>query len=230
MKYIVIALAILTTALACSNPAAPKDCVSAAREAGAPEIVLDFLNNPTGDLNQAEKWAIRQFLNRTELNDLCGDALDELDRAALPTDPGDVTDDAWPNVFKRVMGQDNAQEAAALPTSVMHNTTEGGNRETFARCLNDLTEEISLLPWSYEVRNEETGRSWRLGDYSNNPETEMFKILRCLPFAPVATSRDGINRCVIDQVTYMRDQYPGADVQESALTFAMAICIPHFEQ
>ena len=66
-------------AMACSNPAAPKDCVNAATEAGAPEQVIEFLNNPTGNLNQAEKFAIRQFLNRTSLNDVCGDALEKLE-------------------------------------------------------------------------------------------------------------------------------------------------------
>lgn len=70
---------VVVISVACSNPAAPKDCVNAAREAGAPETVLDWLNNPTGDLNQAEKLVIRQFLNRTALNDVCGDALDKLE-------------------------------------------------------------------------------------------------------------------------------------------------------
>lgn len=80
MKIASIVLAlVIVVAIGCSNPAAPKDCVNAAREAGAPETVLDWLNNPTGDLNQAEKLVIRQFLNRTALNDVCGDALDRLE-------------------------------------------------------------------------------------------------------------------------------------------------------
>ena len=74
----VIAVFLMSMLAACSNPAAPKDCVDAAEAAGAPEQVLDFLNNPTGDLGQAEKFVIRQFLNRSQLNDVCGDALDHL--------------------------------------------------------------------------------------------------------------------------------------------------------
>lgn len=66
-------------AVGCSNPAVPKDCIKAAEEAGAPPVVLEYLNNPTGDLNQATKFAIRQFLNRTQLNDVCGSALETLD-------------------------------------------------------------------------------------------------------------------------------------------------------
>ena len=73
------AIGIAIFAAACSNPAAPRDCVSAAEEVGAPQVVLDFLNNPTGDLNQAEKLVIRQFLNRSALNDVCGDARAALD-------------------------------------------------------------------------------------------------------------------------------------------------------
>ena len=75
----VVAGVALVAVVSCSNPAAPKDCVNAAREAGAPQSVLDFLNNPSGDLGQAEKFAIRQFLNRTALNDICGDALEQLE-------------------------------------------------------------------------------------------------------------------------------------------------------
>ena len=74
-----IGVLLCAAVIGCSNPAVPKDCVNAAREAGAPEVVLDWLNNPTGNLNQAEKLVIRQFLNRTALNDVCGDALDRLE-------------------------------------------------------------------------------------------------------------------------------------------------------
>lgn len=77
----VLATLVITVmvAVACSNPAAPKDCVSAAQDAGAPEQVLEFLNNPTGDLSQPEKFVIRQFLNQSKLNDVCGAALEQLD-------------------------------------------------------------------------------------------------------------------------------------------------------
>lgn len=78
-RWAVIAVVLILVIGACSNPAAPKDCVDAAEAAGAPEPVLDFLNNPTGDLGQAEKFVIRQFLNRSQLNDVCGDALDHLE-------------------------------------------------------------------------------------------------------------------------------------------------------
>ena len=78
VSLVVVGMFLAISVAACSNPAAPKDCVSAAREAGAPQVVLDFLNNPTGDLNQAEKLVIRQFLNRSALNDVCGDAREAL--------------------------------------------------------------------------------------------------------------------------------------------------------
>ncbi len=80
----IIALALcavvsMALVMACTNPALPRDCIDAAREAGAPDPVLDWLNNPTGDLSQAEKFVIRQFLNQSALNDVCGDALDRLE-------------------------------------------------------------------------------------------------------------------------------------------------------
>ena len=78
--HVLTGLAIIAaTVTGCSNPAAPKDCIAAAEAAGAPEAVIKFLNNPTGDLSQAEKFIIRQFLNRSGLNDVCGYAEDKLD-------------------------------------------------------------------------------------------------------------------------------------------------------
>ena len=78
--HILTAFAVIAAIVTgCSNPAAPKDCLAAAEAAGAPEAVIKFLNNPTGDLSQAEKFIIRQFLNRSGLNDACGDARDKLD-------------------------------------------------------------------------------------------------------------------------------------------------------
>ena len=74
-KFIKLILSVLgltvILAVACSNPAFPRACIDAVEEAGAPQSVLLLMNNPTGDLNQAEKLIIRQFLNRSQLNDIC---------------------------------------------------------------------------------------------------------------------------------------------------------------
>ena len=123
------------------------------------------------------------------------------------------------------------REAAPALAIDQSKTAGGGNRDTFAKCLNDVSQEIALLPWDYDVIDEETGNTWDLDDYlnSNAAQLQTFKLLQCQQFAPVATSREGINRCVLDQVGYIREEYPGAAVQESALTFALAVCIPPYQ-
>ena len=68
----VTAIILMTTiAIGCSNPAVPTECVDAARQAGLPERMVEQLRNP-GDLNQVEKFALRQALSQAGLDDLCG--------------------------------------------------------------------------------------------------------------------------------------------------------------
>lgn len=78
MRVAIAAMLFTAGVASCSNPTVPRDCIDAAEELGAPQFVLDWLNNPTDDLSQGEKVLIRQALNRTALNDLCGSTLNLL--------------------------------------------------------------------------------------------------------------------------------------------------------
>lgn len=126
---------------------------------------------------------------------------------------------------------DATSEAVPRPTIAMTDVAGGASRENFAKCLNDVAQEIALLPWDYDVKDEETGETWDLDDYlsGNHEQIHTFRVLRCHQFAPVATSREGINRCVLDQVGWLREEYPGGAVHESAVLFALSICIPPYE-
>ena len=76
---IVAALAVvMALVVACSTDAAPEQCIEAAEEAGAPEVVIDFLRRPSDDLNALERIAIREALERLGLNETCGAVKDKL--------------------------------------------------------------------------------------------------------------------------------------------------------
>ena len=69
-----ILLAALTLALsvlaACSTSAAPSECVRAAEKAGLPESVIEQLKKP-GDLNAIQRVALREVLEKAELDTIC---------------------------------------------------------------------------------------------------------------------------------------------------------------
>lgn len=63
-------LLITVVIIGCSNPAVPKSCIEAAQNAGLPEEIIEKLRNPA-DLNQIEKFALRQALNQAGVGEAC---------------------------------------------------------------------------------------------------------------------------------------------------------------
>ena len=123
-------------------------------------------------------------------------------------------------------------EFVPIPTFGSIQPARGESRQLFAACLNDVSEELTLLPWEHQVKDPE-GASWQLRDYGSGSRGEavlsVFKYLHCQSFAPVTADREQVNRCIVDNVKYIRESYPGGAVQKDALTFALAVCIPPYE-
>lgn len=62
---------LITPALACNTDAAPKTCVELAQEAGAPELVIDYMRRPLDSLNAVERTVVRTALNELGLGEAC---------------------------------------------------------------------------------------------------------------------------------------------------------------
>ena len=56
---------------ACSDDAAPGDCIDAAREAGVPDRVIEWMKQPHEDWGTIERIAIREALEKFGLDTLC---------------------------------------------------------------------------------------------------------------------------------------------------------------
>ena len=122
-----------------------------------------------------------------------------------------------------------AEATAPHGAATWDNTASGtSTKANFVRCLNDVAETTSLLPWQLEIQDPETGNTWDLRDYHESGMTRIttFHYLHCRQHAPVPAKTDNVNRCVIDNVKYVREHYPGSAVQSSALIFALTVCIP----
>ena len=72
-----LALSVLT--LACSDDAAPGECIDAARDAGVPKAVTDWMKQPSDELSSIERIAIREALEKFGLGDVCSEVADRLD-------------------------------------------------------------------------------------------------------------------------------------------------------
>ena len=72
-KYILMTAAVLAMVLfmACSDDAAPADCIDAAREAGVPDKVIEWMKQPHEDWGTIERIAIREALEKFGLDTLC---------------------------------------------------------------------------------------------------------------------------------------------------------------
>ncbi len=79
-----IAMLALLLSLGCSDDAAPGDCIDAARDAGVPDRVVEWMQQPPGDLGAMERIAIREALEKFGLGDACRALGDEI--AVLPAD------------------------------------------------------------------------------------------------------------------------------------------------
>ena len=73
------AILLLIASVACSDDAAPGDCIDAAREAGVPDRVIEWMKNPSEDWGTIERIAIREALEKFGLGEFCADVADRLD-------------------------------------------------------------------------------------------------------------------------------------------------------
>ena len=122
---------------------------------------------------------------------------------------------------------DNASESVFPLRMETVAPADNGTRAHFAQCLDAIGQEVALLPWDFAVRDAEDGNSWNLGHYGRTT-LESFRLLHCRHLAPVAAGQDRLNRCVIENVRYIRNNYPGAPVQQDALLFALTVCVPPY--
>ena len=74
-----VAVAVFVLAIACSDDAAPGECIDAAEGAGVPDAVIDWMRQPSDELGSIERIAIREALEKFGLGDACSEVADGLD-------------------------------------------------------------------------------------------------------------------------------------------------------
>ena len=214
--YLLCGLTTLAFVVACSNPTTPKDCIQAAEAAGAPQSVLDFLHNPTGGLTQAERLAIRQFLNRTALNDLCQKELDQLD----------VTSDA-------IHSADNsdatvlAEQSEGVPNSTVSEAVDSNGARsltTFGGCVAHYAREIEYLPDELPFGDSVVG----IANNFDSEAKQWMSIGLCLDYAPRLKVDDVSGKCLVSAMEWYSYEYPESNHLAQAV--AGVACLPAFEK
>ena len=73
--------------IACSRDVAPGDCIDAARDAGVPDRVIEWMKNPSEDWGTIERIAIREALEKFGIGEFCADVEERLTLVeSLPID------------------------------------------------------------------------------------------------------------------------------------------------
>ena len=75
--FLIPILALIVT-LACSEDAAPGDCIDAARDAGVPDRVIEWMKDPVEEWGTIERIAIREALEKFGIGDFCADVEQKL--------------------------------------------------------------------------------------------------------------------------------------------------------
>lgn len=99
MRILLFVLTILPLAVGCSDEPTeiPSDCIQAAAGAGAPSIVLRYMEQPAGGWGSLERLAIRDALEEYELSDVCADVAMAVEQGpATPTPPPAASPEATP--------------------------------------------------------------------------------------------------------------------------------------
>lgn len=185
-------------------------------------LACGLVDNQRSEPSSAPNPGPETVLSEEELNRLVQEAIEA--HQQRPT-----ADKAMPS---NTPGTEQATgaEAAALPTIETAPTAANASRGEFARCLNQVSQDIALLPWEYDVQDPETGTTWDLNDYANDYRTVHFFIIQhCRHMAPIAVSKDEINRCMIDSVAYIREGWPGGHSYPYHLDFALTVCFPPYQ-
>ena len=75
---LLIAILALIAFLACSDDAAPSDCIDAARNAGVPDRVIEWMKDPVEEWGTIERIAIREALEKFGIGEFCADVEQKL--------------------------------------------------------------------------------------------------------------------------------------------------------
>ena len=75
---LLIAILALIAFLACSDDAAPGDCIDAARDAGVPDRVIEWMKDPVEEWGTIERIAIREALEKFGIGEFCADVEQKL--------------------------------------------------------------------------------------------------------------------------------------------------------
>ena len=73
-----LAVLILIVFIACSDDAAPGDCIDAARDAGVPDRVIEWMKDPVEEWGTIERIAIREALEKFGIGEFCADVEQKL--------------------------------------------------------------------------------------------------------------------------------------------------------
>ena len=73
-----LATLILVTSIACSDDATPGDCIDAARDAGVPDRVIEWMKDPVEEWGTIERIAIREALEKFGIGEFCSDVEQKL--------------------------------------------------------------------------------------------------------------------------------------------------------
>ena len=89
----VAAAAVCVLAIACSDDAAPGECIDSAERVGVPDAVIDWMKQPSDELGSIERVAIREALEKFDLGEACSEVADNLGLAInlIPDTPSSVT-------------------------------------------------------------------------------------------------------------------------------------------
>ena len=82
-RYLALLIPVLAfiASLACSDDAAPGDCIDAARDAGVPDRVIEWMKDPVEEWGTIERIAIREALEKFGIGEFCADVSAKLDIA-----------------------------------------------------------------------------------------------------------------------------------------------------
>ncbi len=94
----VAAAAVCVLAIACSDDAAPGECIDSAERVGVPDAVIDWMKQPSDELGSIERVAIREALEKFGLGEACSEVTDNLGLAInlIPDTPSSVTTKGTP--------------------------------------------------------------------------------------------------------------------------------------
>ncbi len=202
----IIALTFGALVAACSNPATPKDCVHTAEAAGAPQAVLDFLNNPTGELGQSERFTIRQFLNHTALNDACQLEIAQLHGQSSPASAG-------------------APLEEGVSTAMLREGAAGGDQrslEAFGSCVAHYAQEIEYLPAELPLGEKVV----QIAHGFDQEAKQWMSVGLCLEYAPRPRVDDVSGKCLVTAMRWYRYEFP--ESEHLALPVAGVACLPAY--